>query len=100
MGLFGDGKVLTCKVTECSYNDAEVCRAKDIEVGSAHAQCDTFTTGGAPERESDMAEVGRCDVTVCSFNKRNDCNAPGITVEWHERHADCVTFRLGGSQSM
>jgi hypothetical protein len=47
-----------------------------------------------------MAEVGRCDVTVCSFNKRNDCNAPGITVEWHERHADCVTFRLGGSQSM
>ena len=58
MALFGkDGMVLTCKVTECSYNDAEACRAKRIEVGSPHAMCDTFTTGTPPEQESDMADV-------------------------------------------
>ena len=38
MALFNkDGLVLTCRVDECSYNDAETCRAWDIRVGSSHA---------------------------------------------------------------
>lgn len=99
MALFGkDGIVLTCKVLECSYNDSETCRAENIDVGSPHAMCDTYTTGGAPEREADMASVGNCDQSDCVFNKKMDCNAPGITVERHESHADCITYRAGGSK--
>ena len=78
MALFSrDGMVLTCKVTECTYNDGETCHAKDIDVGSPHAMCDEID---------------------CVFNKRLDCNAPGITVERHESHADCTTYRAGGSK--
>ncbi|MBE0475872.1 MAG: DUF1540 domain-containing protein [Coriobacteriia bacterium] len=88
-----EGSVLTCMVTQCSYNQAEECHAEEIQVGAGHATCDTFTTSGAIERARDEGEVGACDMTQCHFNSNRDCDAAGITVGSHEQHADCVTYR-------
>lgn len=88
-----EGSVLTCRVDECSYNDSEICHAPGIQVGGEHAMCASFTTDRSSGRNSDMADVGRCDATMCAFNSGQGCGAPGITVEHHEQHADCATYR-------
>lgn len=87
-----DGCVLTCAVTQCSYNDAEECCAPDIQVGDDHPMCDTFTTSAVQKTREESA-VARCMVTDCNFNQGQDCHARGITVGTHSGHADCVTFR-------
>lgn len=95
--MFGKDKaaVVTCKVTECSYNMQEQCRAPQIEVGDDHPRCDTFTTSGAtPSTKQEMPTVGACHVKHCSFNKSDNCDAPGITVMHHTSHADCGSYRM------
>lgn len=87
--------VVTCTVSECSYNEQERCCAPSIEVGDSHPRCDTFTTsGGVDARDQEMSKVGTCHVTQCSFNMSELCEAPGITVTHHSSHADCSSFRL------
>jgi hypothetical protein len=91
--MMDEGHVLTCTVTECSYNRMEVCHAPNINVGDNHPACDTFTTSNASLNESGMPDVAICNVLECQFNENNDCMAPGITVAHHSNHADCLTFR-------
>lgn len=86
--------VVTCKVTECSYNQQEQCCAQNIEVGDQHPQCDTFTTGSVQRMQQSMSKVGICNVMDCSFNASKKCDAPGITVTQHTDHADCSSYRM------
>lgn len=90
-----DGQVLTCHVMECVYNKNMECMAEEgIGVGDEkHAVCDTFEMGTpGSEAGKRIADVSMCNVTSCKFNSGRDCTAPGITVDWHEKHADCDTF--------
>jgi len=90
----GNAPVVTCTVTECSYNDQEKCCAPQIEVGDEHPQCDTFTTSGSVRAmQQEMSKVGACRVRQCSFNTQQQCEAPGITVTHHSNHADCTSYR-------
>lgn len=94
MNQQGKAPVVTCTVTECSYNQQQKCMAPNIEVGDSHPQCDTFTTsGGVRPMQQDMSTVGLCNVTQCSFNDSTQCQAPGITVTHHTNHADCSSYR-------
>lgn len=90
----GNGAVVTCTVTECSYNQQESCCASTIEVGEDHPSCDTFTTDGPQaSMSSSLSQVAQCHVEDCSFNQSQDCTAPGITVTHHSNHADCLSYR-------
>lgn len=94
MGQMREAPVVTCVVTECSYNQQERCCAANIEVGDSHPQCDTFTTmGGVQSMEQDMSKVGACHVMQCALNQEHQCQAPGITVAHHGDHADCGSYR-------
>lgn len=87
-----EGCVLTCTVTQCSYNEHEECLAPAVEVGSDHPECDTYTTGPASRTAHD-ALVRMCHVRDCTFNRQEGCTATGVTVGFHAEHADCMTFR-------
>jgi hypothetical protein len=93
MQMGGQAMVATCKVTECSYNQQEMCCAPNITVGDMHPQCDTFTTSGASQTSQEESHVGNCKVQDCTFNESMNCKAPGITVAHHADHADCETYR-------
>lgn len=95
MGQQGKAPVVTCTVSECSYNEQEKCCAPTIEVGDSHPQCDTFTTSqGVQSVQQDMSSVSACHVMQCTFNDGHQCEAPGITVTHHANHADCSSFRM------
>lgn len=94
MGSHGDAPVVTCNVTQCSYNQNESCCAPQISVGGNHPQCDTFTmSSDVRPMHQDMSKVGMCEVVQCSFNADRECDAPGITVAPHSEHADCSSYR-------
>lgn len=86
------GPVLTCAVTDCSYNRFEACHAPAISVGDCHPACDTFTVGPA-SIDPGEAVVQQCKVDDCLYNEALDCHAAGITVSFHSAHADCMTYR-------
>lgn len=93
MAMFSkDGCVLTCTVTQCSYNKTEECHAPNIEVGEDHPACDTYTTQPVQDAKKE-AMVAQCHVSECTFNNDQDCHARGITVAMHSGHADCYTYR-------
>jgi hypothetical protein len=87
-----DGAVMTCTVEDCSYNMLEECRAPRIEVGGKHPYCDTYTREEAQLAEKD-AFVAACMTEQCSFNQEERCVARGITLDCHDGHADCATYR-------
>lgn len=93
MQQMNEGHVLTCTVTECSYNQSQLCHAPNITVGDAHPMCDTFTTTQVQPADVEMPDVETCNATDCKFNQSKDCMAPGITVAYHSEHADCLTYR-------
>ncbi|HEY3374262.1 MAG TPA: DUF1540 domain-containing protein [Candidatus Aquicultor sp.] len=93
MPQMNEGCVLTCTVTECTFNQSEACHAPNINVGQTHPACDTFTTSDVQPVDQGMPDIAVCNVSVCEFNQSNDCKAPGITVAHHSNHADCLTFR-------
>jgi hypothetical protein len=86
------GPVMTCTVTDCSYNRFEACHAPGITVGDCHPACDTFTVGPA-SIDAGEACVQQCKVDDCMFNQAMDCHAAGVTVSFHSAHADCITYR-------
>jgi hypothetical protein len=61
-------------------------------VGDEHPVCDMFTTGSV-KRSTHAGTVTRCHIDECHFNSRMLCHASGITVNSHEGHADCATYR-------
>lgn len=90
-----EGHVLTCAVTNCSFNENEVCYAAGIDVGETEPVCDTFTTAPVYRSPEGMPDVSLCNITQCRFNQDKDCAAPGITVAYHGNLAECMTFRSG-----
>lgn len=88
-----NGCVLTCTVSNCSYNQELECRAPQITVGDDHPSCDTFTQQQQIKLAPQDAVVLNCGVDQCNFNESHACGARGITVDQHAKHADCVTFR-------
>jgi hypothetical protein len=93
MKLCMEGQVMTCRVANCGYNEAQTCQAGHILVGSPAARCDTFTTKSPQKMKDAMSSVRGCDVSECSFNKEKSCDAAGITVHLGMEHPDCLTFR-------
>jgi len=86
-------EVKNCSVQECYYNTSEVCHAGAILVGSGHPVCDTFITQyNQHATPSPIARVSECQESDCKYNLDLNCNAPSINVDYHERHADCVTY--------
>lgn len=88
------GMVLACMVEQCSWWNNRQCHAQQIQVGSSHPSCDTYTTGmQVSQEEISEPPVGTCSVGECKFNRQGqECGAPGITVGHHADHADCDTF--------
>lgn len=39
------------------------------------------------------ANVSKCMVSQCAFNNDMQCNAPSITIDLMQDHADCDTFK-------
>lgn len=87
-----EGAVLTCMVSDCSFNEADECLAPSITIGGDHAMCDMYTRQPVSKAESDAA-VANCDIAQCAFNRLRACEASGVTVGMHSQHADCATFR-------
>ncbi|MBI3945217.1 MAG: DUF1540 domain-containing protein [Armatimonadetes bacterium] len=85
-------QVRMCDVTECYYNQGQVCKALAINVGGSHPQCDTFTPSRQHGGPASIGQVGACKVTQCLYNSDMSCTAPGIDVSHHEQHADCSTY--------
>ncbi len=88
-----DGCVLTCTMSDCSYNADMECWAPQIQVGDSHPTCDTYTHDDTARRSQTESMVAMCGVGQCTFNEDMHCHARGITVGQHSQHADCVTFR-------
>lgn len=88
-----DAMVVTCKVTECSYNKEEMCAAPEIRVGGPHPECDTFTPSEGSVGGQQEARVCSCSVSRCTFYADARCEAPGVTVGRHADHADCLSYR-------
>ncbi|PDP85441.1 DUF1540 domain-containing protein [Glycomyces fuscus] len=86
--------VNSCQVDACAYNTEHTCHALAITVGnSTHAQCDTFF--GAREQGGDPAStghVGACKMADCQHNVHLECQAPGISVGFDQKQADCLTY--------
>ena len=96
-------KDLKCGLTECSYNKAYACSAKQIEVTDG-AGCKTFkpednkrdthfeVAEDFAKRSFDVDTVVFCKAD-CIFNKESVCRASGITVLGDmEQDAVCATF--------
>lgn len=81
-----------CNVTQCAYNQANLCHTLGINVGS-HAECNTYNyrTAKGGDRQI-MAGIGACLASECRHNQDLECKAPNIDVTFHDSHADCKTF--------
>lgn len=88
----GDGAIMTCSATDCSYNRGLECFAPSITVGDDHPYCDTYTHGPVRPASWDSF-VAKCLITMCDFNRQSRCTARGVTIDCHADHADCATFR-------
>ncbi|MHB9024685.1 MAG: DUF1540 domain-containing protein [Armatimonadota bacterium] len=84
--------VTECQVDSCFYNREKQCHAPAINVGSDHPECDTFIPKGEHISRQGNGMVGACHVAQCRHNNDLTCQASGITVAYHESHADCGTF--------
>jgi len=94
---------LKCGLTECTYNKAYSCCARQIEVTDC-ADCKTFKND--PDKKETYFEAGEdfakrnfdVDTLVfckadCIFNKESVCRANGITVLGDgKQEAVCATF--------
>ncbi|MEJ2192389.1 MAG: DUF1540 domain-containing protein [Nitrospirota bacterium] len=89
-------KVVDCDMSDCTYNDKNLCHAMaiNVEPGSPCPLCHTFMKQAGKSGVVDMTGlVGACKVADCTFNDALECSAPeGIHVGKHEAHPDCKTF--------
>jgi len=99
--------VRLCEVTDCGFNEANMCHAAAIQVGDQlgtapestqvavqDPRCDTYTSRpGAHLGASDLhAQVGSCRMETCRYNEGLRCTAEAIIVSHHDGHADCKTY--------
>ena len=88
-------KVTECTVSDCAYNNNQVCKTIAITVGdsSGKQKCDTFFQSAVHGGIQDItAGVGACKISDCSFNKELECSAEKIRVGFEDGEADCLTF--------
>ncbi len=103
--------VRLCELSECGFNEANMCHAAAIQVGdeerttasrhaavAVHPRCDTFTPRrGAHFGATDLqARVGSCKAESCKYNERFRCTAEAVIVGPHDGHADCKTYHRPG----
>lgn len=86
------GPVLSCSVSDCSYNCDDACRAPGVSVSDCHPACETFTVSPARIDPAE-AHVSHCGIADCAYNSGGTCAATGVSVTYHSAHADCVTYR-------
>ena len=87
-------KVTKCDVADCAYNMDHKCHTMAITVGDGdNPMCDTFCNASTKGGDTDlMAGVGACKVSGCKHNSKLECTASGITVNYKDQEADCMTF--------
>lgn len=85
-------EIRSCSMTECFYNEDNVCHANAITVGSPCPRCDTFIESNEHAEPADVGRVGACHEADCVYNEMLSCTALGITVGHHDGHADCFTY--------
>lgn len=90
-------KIVSCDVTDCSYNKHNSCHTLAITVGGPSdpcPSCDTYLhsshKGGIPDIQGG---VGACKVESCAMNKSLECSAPSVKIGMHQSHPDCMTFK-------
>lgn len=89
-------EVAMCGVSECAYNNGELCCAHAITVGDMdNPQCDTYLNSDTHVKASNPipAGVGACKVSACYHNKEFSCMADSIEVDHGSDPADCMTFK-------
>ena len=86
-------EVLKCEVSDCVYNQRNMCHARGITVGDGLAHlCDTHFLGGKHTRRNDLAGVGACRAMTCKHNDDFECQADGVSIGLCSGHAECLTF--------
>lgn len=92
-------KIMSCDVTDCSYNKHNSCHTLAITVGGPAEvcpTCDTYIHSSHSGGIMDMrGGVGACKVESCTFNDALECSAGNIKVGKHGGHPDCMTFKAG-----
>jgi len=98
--------VLDCNVVNCSYNEDNSCKRKDIHVEGAMAKCPSETSCGSfvPRGchcgSNKMGEVSKdtdvlCEAVECKFNESKMCAARHIGISGG--HADSMRETECGS---
>lgn len=87
--------VNACEADACAYNRDSTCHALAITIGDVrHPHCDTFLSGTTEGGDrSAVGHVGACKMADCTHNSGLECQAPGITVGFQQRTADCLTYQ-------
>jgi hypothetical protein len=90
-------KIVSCDVTDCSYNKHNACHTLAITVGGPSdpcPSCDTYMHSNQKGGILDMqGGIGACKVEKCSFNNALECSAPSVKVAAHQSHPDCMTYK-------
>ncbi len=88
-------QVRECSVSECAYNEGNMCHTMAITVGhdAEHPMCDTFCPSQSKGGERDtVAGVGACKVSSCEYNQGLECRASSISVGRQSDEVDCLTY--------
>ena len=99
---------LTCSVTNCQYNNQNMCTLDDIKVGnrdsntSIETVCDSFCQRNA-NYTSEFASMDsqaklradiECSAGHCYFNQNFDCTAQKVCIDNSTKNSSqCATFK-------
>lgn len=85
--------IAACNVSQCVYNQQNLCHTPGINVGH-HAECNTYFWGNPKGGLVEIkGGIGACQASECRFNQQLECRASNINVSTHNGHADCHTFQ-------
>ncbi|MFA9375408.1 MAG: DUF1540 domain-containing protein [Lachnotalea sp.] len=100
--------LLDCNVSDCLYNDSNLCCQNDIKVAGEQAHssdctcCDSFHEKKQDSFSNSVGEPSRptsvsCEADNCSYNENKLCLANQIGISGNNAHApeqtQCATFR-------
>ncbi|MCM1282029.1 MAG: DUF1540 domain-containing protein [Muribaculaceae bacterium] len=100
--------VLDCNVVNCTYNDDNSCRRRDIHVEGAKAKtpsetcCGSYARKGCSCGANSMGEAEKdtqvaCEACDCRFNENRTCSAAHIGISGghadSSRSTECGSFQ-------
>lgn len=100
--------VLDCNVVNCSYNEDNCCRRRDIHVEGTQAKtpsetcCGSYTHKGCGCAVNAAGEVSKdtevmCEAVECKFNQSKKCSAKHIGIAGghadSNRETECASFQ-------